>query len=112
MIIVSDHDSPEVGNPTGGALDYISSPVVIPKAIVLSIHVPMILAVRCQKTYTHKQHKVAYVYNVRTILPLLPPSVTFSCLFQWQQRSAATRFRGSIRELAILQQNSETGRSL
>lgn len=50
MIIISDQDSPEVHNPAEGALDDISSPVVIPEAIVLSVHVPMVLAVRDQKT--------------------------------------------------------------
>jgi hypothetical protein len=50
MIIISDHDSPVVGNPPEGALDDISSPVVIPEAIVLSIHIPMVLAMRNQQT--------------------------------------------------------------
>jgi len=50
MIIISDHDSPVVRNPAEGALDDISSPVVIPKAIVLSIHVPVVLSMRSQKT--------------------------------------------------------------
>jgi hypothetical protein len=50
MIIISDDDSPVVRNPTERALDDISSPVVIPKAIVLSIHVPMVLAMRNQET--------------------------------------------------------------
>ena len=50
MIIISDHDSPVVGNPAERALDDISSPVVIPEAVVLSIHVPMVLAMRSQKT--------------------------------------------------------------
>jgi hypothetical protein len=50
MIIISDHDSPKVRNPSEGALDDISSPVVIPEAIVLSVHVPMVLAMRSQQT--------------------------------------------------------------
>jgi hypothetical protein len=40
MVTISDHDSPEDGNPTERALDSISSPVVIPEAIILSVHVP------------------------------------------------------------------------
>jgi hypothetical protein len=50
MIIISDHNSPEVRNPTERALHDISSPVVIPEAVVLSIHIPMGLAMRSQKT--------------------------------------------------------------
>ena len=50
MIIISDHDSREVRNPAEGSLNDISSPVVIPEAIVLSIHVPMILAMGNQQT--------------------------------------------------------------
>ena len=49
MIIISDHDSPEVRNPTEGALDDISSPVVIPEPIVLSMHISMVLPVRNQQ---------------------------------------------------------------
>lgn len=49
MILISDNDPAIVGDPGESAFDYISSPVTIPKSIVLSVHIPMVLPVRYQK---------------------------------------------------------------
>lgn len=52
MILVSDNKPSKVSDPTEGALDYISSPVSIPKPVVLSINIPVVLPVRNQKVDT------------------------------------------------------------
>jgi hypothetical protein len=49
MILVSHHDPAVMGDPTEGSLDDISSPVAIPEPIILSIHVPVVFSMRCEK---------------------------------------------------------------
>jgi len=46
MILISHNDPPVVGDPTEGSLNGISSPVSIPKTVVLAIHIPMVFSMR------------------------------------------------------------------
>ncbi len=51
MMFISYHYATKRRYPTESAFDYISFPVVIPKTIILSSHISMILPVRYEKTY-------------------------------------------------------------
>jgi|SRR5271157_2044274 len=52
MMFVADNDPSIVGNPAERWLDCISSPVAIPESVLLSIDVPVVLAIRNQKVDT------------------------------------------------------------
>ncbi len=52
MMFISDNDPSIVGDPAEGLIDCISSPVAIPESVILSINVPVVLAIRNQKVDT------------------------------------------------------------
>jgi len=48
-MLVSDYDASKVANPTESSLNCISSLIAIPKAVILSVDIPVILSVRRKK---------------------------------------------------------------
>lgn len=49
-MLVSDYDASKVAEPTESSLNCISSPVAIPKAVILSVDISMILSMRRKQT--------------------------------------------------------------
>ncbi len=68
-MLVSDYDASKVAEPTESSLNCISSPVAIPKAVILSVDIPMILSMRGEQVYAAFPQTLAQGIAVVGLVP-------------------------------------------